>query len=297
MSGHDNTDDPALNHDKGKGVGKEVNTFSIEVDVRVFECPCGSGRKPEKCCGPVKPRTHTVHLDPRNYHESEGLAIGQDGNLKRIVKGRMEPIIGLPRLSQSYPRKKSPKVLVGGEIRGGYALNPNALLLGYDYIFSIDTNTKKIYEHEISVTGVVYAILDVSGEIVNMKYTHMCALEFWDSEVNAELLGLYAIIGAIKKNEGFRDKDIAILVDANLGILDDINSRKKPILPGCMLPENIRLIYATADSGSNVVNVLMRQSDKIATQKLNEIVSSDQDKHALNETEYPCRWFRQWPHE
>ena len=63
----------------------EDKYLTVEYDLKITECPCGSGKEPVKCHGYVKPRTHTALLDPRNYTDSEGIAIGLDYSLKRFV--------------------------------------------------------------------------------------------------------------------------------------------------------------------------------------------------------------------
>lgn len=270
-----------------------VKTLSFQYDLNVVECPCGSGKKPEKCCGPVKPRTYLVDLDPRNFYESEGLAVGLDHKLKRIVKGKLKPLIGTPRLTQSYKRKKKKKVLVEGEVYGEYVMHPDSVLLGFEQIFSIDTNTWCIDEHKVSVSGVLHAYVEKAETDNILYFLPITAFEFWDAEVEPERLGWYALIQATMTNEEMCGKRTALIVDSGLGCLEGINKRELPIVGDFYLPENFKLIYASADIGSNMSNKLIKLSDRLSTAQL-EKIKGDPKKESLYATEYACRWFRQW---
>lgn len=276
-------------------MSKKIETLSLEVDIKASACPCGSGKTAERCCGPVKPRTYTVELDPRNYYESDGFALGLDLTLQRIVDGQLAPIIGTPRFEQSYSREKGRKILLRGASWGEHILSPQSLLLGFDHIFFIDTNTKLLGANRVSITGVLHAFIEPAqkeGEHI-LNYGPLTQLEFWDCEGNPEVIGWHAVIDTISENEELKDKTIALFVDSELGNLDGINERSRPLLGGSYLPENFRLIYASADSGGTVANKLMKLCDRWARDKLQEILTNPH-MDSLKETTYGCRLFRQW---
>lgn len=276
-------------------MSKSKDTFTFEYDLKVSECPCGSGKKPEKCCGPVKTRTHSVDLDPRNYYESDGLAIGLDFNLKRIVRGELKPLIGKPKFSQSYKRKKNNKILVKGNSLSEYVMHPDSIILGYDDLFFVDTNTVDISGHMVSATGVIHAYYTTDKGQKALMYTPLTILEFWDSDVSPEILGWYAIVDAITNDSRYNGKKMAFIVDSQLGNLDKINSREIPLLGDYCLPNNITLVYASSDSASNMANKLMKACDRFSRDKLNELKINQKVPH-FEETPYPCAGFRQWMH-
>ena len=268
--------------------------LTVQYTLSVMECPCGSGKLPKRCCGEVKPRILTAQLDPRNYHESDGIAVGMDYSLKRIVNGDLKPLIGKVKLSQGYSRKKNNKIIIEGEVDGEYVMNPESTLLGYDAIFSIDTNTKTINKTRISVTGIVYSHVNCDDKgVCVLSYLPLTVLEFWDAEINAEVLGWIAAIRAILEDKRYQGKSILIIVDSVLGDLDNINMRSKPIFSDFYLPDNFTMMYASSDVASNLSNKLIKASDKMASMKLQEL-SQDLQPDSLKETPYPCRLFRQW---
>ncbi len=116
--------------------------LTVEYDLKITECPCGSKKKPEKCCGPVKPRTYSAEMDPINYYASDGIAIGLDYKLKRIVNNKLEPLLGDVNYSQKYKRAKGDKVIIQGLSNGDYVMSPESVLLDYDAIYFVDTNMK-----------------------------------------------------------------------------------------------------------------------------------------------------------
>lgn len=273
----------------------ENRTLTFQYDLKVTECPCGSGKKPDKCCGTVKPRTYSVDMDPRNYYESEGFAIGLDFKLKRIVDGQIEPLIGTPHFYQSYKRRKNDKVLVKGDSSGEYIMSPESLLLAYDQIFVVDTNTRKLGNHKVSVTGVLHAYVEEQGKQHVLMYSPLTLLEFWGVDVSPELLGWYALLTALMESDQYSGQKIGLIVDSELGKLDEMNAGREPMLGDFYLPDNCKLIYASADRGTNIVNQLMKTCDQFSSDKLQQI-AEDSQRDSLNDTHYPCRWFRQWTH-
>ncbi len=270
-------------------------TIMVEYDLKVIKCPCGSGKKPEKCCGPAKPRTYSVELDIRNYYESDGLAIGLDHQLYRVVNGKHLPLIGRAKFTQSYKRKKNNKVIVKGDTGEQYVLHPESLLQGYESIFAIDTNTQDIDGSTVSMSGIVHAYTETDGDATTLWYMPLTINEFWDATEKPELLGWYVLIKSIMENDEFSNKKTGIIVDSELGRFDRFNSRSEPIMGSFYLPKEFTLIYASSDTSSNIANKLLKQCDRLATMKLNE-VTVDARKSSLKRTPYPCMWFRQWTH-
>ncbi len=270
-------------------------TLTFQHDLKVTECPCGSGKKPEKCCGPAKQRTYSVDMDPRNYYESDGFAIGLDSKLNRIVNGQLKPLIGTPRFYQSYKRSKNDKVLVKGDSAGEYVMSPESILLANDQLFVVDTNTRNLGSHRVSVTGVLHAYVEKRGEQHALMYGPATLLEFWDAEVSPELLGWYALLASLAEDDQYRCQRIGLIVDSELGKLDAMNDGRVPVLGDFYLPANCKLIYASADRGTSVANQLMRVCDRFASDKL-ALLAEDSQRDSLKETPYPCRWFRQWVH-
>jgi len=277
-------------------LSKTDSKLVVEYDLKVTECPCGSKKKPEKCCGPVKDRTYSAEMDSVNYYKSDGFAIGLDFQLKRIVNGKLVPLIGEVQYTQRYKRAKGEKVIVQGLASSDYVMSPESVLHNYDAIYFVDTNTKSTSEHQISITAVLHAYIEhVEIDKYELKYLPLTILEFWDSEIEPETLGWYAVIRAIIEIPENKNKKIALVVDSRLDDLKALNYGNMPLFGEFYIPKNISLIYASVDVASNIANKLIKLSDKLATNKLNEVLANPRNEQ-LYETEYPCRYFRQWVH-
>jgi len=266
------------------------NYLTVEYDLKLTECPCGSGKEPNKCCGYVKPRTHTALLDRRNFDESDGIAIGLDYSLKRVVNGQLLPIIGKPIFVHSHAREnKSPKVILKGKADVEFIMDPNAVFRMFDHAFVIDTNTRDFNENKISMSGIV----DVEINQGTLKCIPITLFEFWDVEITPEILGWYSLIQAIQDSERLKYQKIAFIVDSSLGNLDDYNEGKTALFDDFFLPKNITLIYASADKMSSIANKLIKLADRMANAQFNKITKNIEIE-SLKETIYPCKYFRQW---
>jgi hypothetical protein len=269
---------------------KEDDYLEFQYELKVSVCPCGSGRDPAKCCGPVKPRTHTVRLDRRNYTESDGLAIGMDYSLKRIVGGQILPLIGVPIFVQTHGRtQKSPKVIVKGETAGDFVMKPDSVLTRFDNYFVIDTNTRELHGQRISMSAVLHA--HVRDD--HLLYAPMTAFEFWGAEIDPEILGWYVLIRSIEERGLFLEGRIGLIVDSHLGELDEFNRRERAIFGDQLLPERMKFIYASADKSGSTANTLIKQADLLASSQLKSVAKSS-DMDTLKSTSYPCQFFRQW---
>lgn len=271
-------------------MAKTKNYLEFEYTIQVPKCPCGSNKAPAKCCGPIKPRTHAVLLDRRNYTESDGLAIGLDYSLKRIVDGQILPLIGTPVFVQTHKRAhKQPKVLLRGETDGAFVMDPNSVLSRFEEYFVIDTNTRQLHGRRISISAVLHAHL--KGDWV--MWTPVTAFEFWEPQIDPEILGWYTLIRAIEEGGIFSDSRIGVIVDSHLDDLDKLNRRETELHGNQYLPERMKLVYASADKAGSVVNFLIRQADKLARAQLDRVAKSA-EMDTLNKGAYPCQFFRQW---
>ena len=268
--------------------------LTLEFDTEVLECPCGSGKRPIKCCGKTKTRTTIIHMDERNFHESDGISFNLNGELKRNIGGKLHPLIGQPKISYGYKRKKGLKVLLSGNANDQFVMHNESVLQGYQNIFSIDTNTKKIDGNSISVSVIVHAYIEKIDDGFILNLAARTAFEFWNASVSPESLGLFALVNALLANEELADKSTGVIVDSDLGNLDSINNQKQEILNGLFLPEKYKLIYASSDVGVNGANKLIKLCDKKSNETLQHIRELSSKDNLVQSDEYPCEYFRQW---
>ena len=274
----------------------EDNTLELSFTVKAPDkCPCGSGRPPKRCCGLVKDRNYSIKMDRINYQFAHGLALDQsDMTVKRVINGKMLPIIGETTLTQSYDRPKGPKELITAKLHDLHSMDPNGIFLEYDHFFIIDTNTKNVGGGLISISAVMHAYADVSESGYHtLQYAPLTYLEFRNPLVPAEHLGWMALCGALEGNEEFSHKRVGVVVDSSKGSLNDFNSGRLPICNDYYLPRNFTLIYASADNGNSILNKLMKRCDKQAGNLLRWLLDNDHCEALQKPDYYPCSLFRQ----
>src|SRR5690606_25177044 len=119
-----------------------------------------------------------------------------------------------------------------------WVMHPDGILLNYDHIFVIDTNSSKIQDHIVSISCVIHAYKNNVDNNDYIFYSPLAFFEFWDPAINSEKLGWLALIEAIQNNNEFSAKKIGIVVDSFQSDLVPYNNRKKPYLDEHFLPTN-----------------------------------------------------------
>lgn len=177
----------------------------------------------------------------------------------------------------SYDRKKGPKSVFRLPQRGqSLTFDIDKILRrDFDYICAVDTNTKKVQNRPISVTAIVHVKpQNIVGPEEISQFWNIdvpLAIEFQDIKVsNPENMRWLAAfeqlisIGKISTNQR-----IGMIVDSDLGNLNDYNHQRKPVFQNFLLPPNLTLIYASADTGKDsILNQALSIADSIATQTI-----------------------------
>ncbi|UOK72525.1 hypothetical protein [Ancylobacter polymorphus] len=178
----------------------------------------------------------------------------------------------------SYERPKGPKV-ISRIPQASTTLtfhNSIALSSNYDFLCAVDTNTRIINQRKISAVGFVtfskapppqgtgdYWSLDVPfcWEFVNIKVE------------NPENFGwLVALETIYFRRLITNEMRIGMVVDSDLGNLIAYNARRKPFFENRLLPKNVQLIYASADTGGeNIINKVLKIADSVSGQILHAV--------------------------
>lgn len=141
----------------------------------------------------------------------------------------------------------------------------------FDTVYVIDTNTKG----NVSVTGAVRGkpVYDHKKVKTGIHFRSCAFHIFRNLTESPEKTGWQAVI----KNEySPRDGKTGIVVDSELGQIDDINASKKPILGDYYLPHGIRLIYASVDAGKEcIINKVISKLDTEIRKRLSAIIRKD----------------------
>lgn len=177
----------------------------------------------------------------------------------------------------TYDRSKGPKV-VSRIPQNGIDLLFNhckSIESNYEIIFAVDTNTWEISGKNISVTGIVQAqkviVVNENGVATNAwkSITPFC-IELMEVRNKPENLGWFLVIDHINKETKFkRFERVGIIVDSDLGSIKLYNSKEKPIFEKFYLPERFQLIYASSDTGQELLaNRMLKYADKASNQCL-----------------------------
>jgi hypothetical protein len=138
----------------------------------------------------------------------------------------------------------------------------------YDVIACADTNRISFEGQEVCVCASIRSTTEIYDLV---QSSHFESTEFSvffdvDKNINPETIGWHLLITEIfPKYPDLKDKKICLLVDSDLGLLDQINRRISPYYDSFFLPENIDLAYASSDSAGNALNLLIKMCDRISS--------------------------------
>jgi hypothetical protein len=136
-------------------------------------------------------------------------------------------------------------------------VTPNALsdvlhqqLLRYEVIYAIDTNRKGVGDIDLCVSCGVHVALKYSGNNIwsNATFTRLPAVFSICGKSNPEVVSWLRLIKFLSPRICGK---IALVVDSELGNLPLYNMRKIPLLDNILLPDNVELIYASAERDLN----------------------------------------------
>ncbi len=177
-----------------------------------------------------------------------------------------------------YKRPRKPKIQSRNKVDGGrLTIGGLEELAEYDAVFVTDANSKVIGENKITAAGFIKLRFLPEGEGVRLVSDGMFNIyEYHDVSGNPEMLNILKVSNDVLPNDG---KDnalrLAFITDSELGSLDEFNSREKPIYQDHFLPDGVHLLYASSDTGREVVNQLVRLCDKGASDYLSRIENGE----------------------
>lgn len=215
------------------------------------------------------------HVEIARLDARDGIFSFYDSNGERVIPTHAE-------IGDGYNRK-SGKLKVINLVKTNGAridLNPNAALKQFDWLFAIDTNTRK---HDNSVIGISCSILaevsireptmgpGIANQEWAAKVVPQAAFVFRNPGVNPEIVGWEELINRIRQSSKFvSGKKVGIIVDSELNLIGPINRREAPILSDHYLPEGFELLYASSDVGAGYPhNKLLRICDRTSVRVWN----------------------------
>ena len=202
----------------------------------------------------------------------------------------------LVSIGEGYAREgKTTKILrqllnpQGGEVKVGSTTSY------FDRYVGIDTSYKQSGVKLICATGglLVNQALDhekglVAGEEINvLAVPRLCF--FFKQGMNPERSGWMKVIDGLTQWDEYNPNfKYGVVVDSDLGILPKINAREEPVFEDFYLPDNMSLIYASADGGrESFYNVLIKAADQVAAASLVKSIEL-YPSHAIMTLEGQC---------
>lgn len=264
-------------------------------------CPCGSGRKTKRCCGGVKPRSKSILLDMGRPVLPHCLQLTPEGQFSFFTRGDGLILPARAFVETIYTRTKGAKVLNRVELDpNALIVHPDAALLKYDHLFAVDTNTRTIRDHRVSVSSFAFCrpFVTTTGQRGFAAYANP-SYEFWNASSKPEPIGWRVLIDRIQNDRRFENGRVGVIVDSELGALQAINNRERPIVESYYLPQRYELVYASTDSGKEcVANKMISACDHVSGQILDRVAhGAEADREFLTEfRDRPFTHDRVWTH-
>jgi len=202
------------------------------------------------------------------------------------------------RIEMTYQRQKSPKILSQTSLgTNELYVDVNRALEKYDLVYAVDTNTQSFNDETISVCCVVLGTIEkeeISAPVIRFSPVHF--LEFRNISAKPENLLWRTVIELIQKNPSYSTNlKIALIVDSDLQNISAYNGRKLPIAEDFYLPPNLKMIYASSDSGrENISNRMISLADRWSRRLLKHLMQSDDRKNLQKVENKPYTHYRYW---
>lgn len=235
-------------------------------------CFCGSGKKFKKCCFGKKERKTTLRLSVDSGPWPNHLRVYRDGKIA-LYRDDVPIAPTTSSIETFYERSSKPKLLNRVPVSSpAISNNLNESLVQFSSLVAIDTNTRVINNCRISASGIVTADIERDGD----NYWFLLKrslLEIRGVQERDEQYAWHFLFKILTSDPQFRDQArIGVIVDSNASDIEAMNRREVQVWPGCFVPSNAQLLYATSDAGIEYIpNRMMRDCDKLASQLLEHL--------------------------
>ena len=154
------------------------------------------------------------------------------------------------------------------------AIDANIAIDRYDIVCAVDTNSKNIRGQYVDI-GSAFRLVSKVGEKGDTTFEGLLMEEFVDCNSyqteDFEKRNWVKCIHLIQKK--YPDaKKVLIVVDSDYRNIEDYNCRNKMILE-TLLPEGFVFIHATANSGNEWMNKLLKMSDGYNREKFKSLMN------------------------
>jgi len=205
----------------------------------------------------------TIHLP--TDHEADKVSVYPDGRVRVFDKKGNEVVPPKVERASHYERPKGRKYQSRTTVTEGYAsVGGLEELARLDSFIVIDTNSVEIDGTKVSAAFFIACKLIAQEESFRLASLdgrgHV--YEFHNVPGNAEMLAILKIAhDTIRGQKAPTKGAVGFVTDSEMGTHEAISSRKQPIYADHRLPEGFALVYASAETGQELPNKLIRFCD------------------------------------
>lgn len=229
----------------------------------------------------------TVTITLPDDHGGGRLSIDPEGNVKFIDNDGNEVIPETVERATHYERPKGPKFQSKTSATGIQAtVSGLEELAALDSFIVVDTNSLEIDETKVSAAFFIVCKLVKLKEGYSLQSLDNCGhvYEFHNVLENPELLSIFRIANdTVKTREIPNNIFVGIVTDTELDKHQEYSSGTTPIYLNEKLPSGFKLLYASSDSGQELLNALIKFCDKESSKYLRKMQSSGLKREGLGE--------------
>lgn len=214
----------------------------------------------------------SLTIDLSSDHEADRVTVTRYGRVRVFDKSGKEVVPTQVERGTHYERSKGRKYQARTSIDRGYAsVGGLEELARLDSFVVIDTNNAEIDGTKVSVAYFIVCRLipEKDGFRLTSLDSRGHAYEFHDVPGNPEMLAILKVAhDTIRGRGALGAAQSSFITDSELGSHQAISSRQLAIYGEQYLPDGFALMYASADTGQELTNRLIRFCDAQATRYL-----------------------------
>lgn len=233
-----------------------------------------------------KPIDISIEIELPKDHHANRLTFDHSSGQIQVLDEHGSPIAGLrTQRAVHYERPKGKKYQSLMQVRGNHiSVSGMEEIEDLDSFFVIDTNNRVISGIRISATFFIrLKLLRIDNKYKIEPIDKQAFLyEFHNipEASNPEMLAILKVANDVIRHErNLKPASIGFVTDSELRSHRDISERAVPIYGRAYLPKCFRLLYASSDTGQEILNQLLRVCDKTSTNYLDQL-----EKEGLNQT-------------
>lgn len=197
-------------------------------------------------------------------HGDASFSIDENGRISSP-----QGVDGTYTLRTSYARQSGKEKVVfehNAGINGTYLTERAQLCANFEKLAAIDTNVARINGEDVLISVFAISKSQLSRTEPDVEFeTHAFYFFGVPEGVDKEMVGLdIAIHNMVLPELEKEPYRLGFVTDSNLGIHEKINSQALPFLGEKLLDPNVKLIYASSDTGIQLANDIMKKCDSTA---------------------------------